>query len=93
MVLVQVLDECHHTHSDHPYNKILKHYRQQSLEDQTSMQVHCPSMLVAHESMHSMLHRRLVQERIHAVPQICACETSNKVYQMRCSCDKSIGLL
>ena len=52
IMLVQVLDECHHTHSDHPYHKILKHYRQQSLEDQTSMQVHWSSMLVVHEGIH-----------------------------------------
>ena len=36
---MQVLDECHHTHSDHPYNVILGYYRRRTLEEQQSMQV------------------------------------------------------
>ena len=35
----QVLDECHHTYSDHPFNAALAHYRQQSPAQRSNTQV------------------------------------------------------
>lgn len=37
--LAQVLDECHHAHDLHPYNQILKHYKEQEATGQARTQV------------------------------------------------------
>lgn len=36
---MQVIDECHHADSMHPFNSILEHYRQQNVQEQSQTQV------------------------------------------------------
>lgn len=36
---VQVIDECHHSYNDHPFNDVLAFYRQQNPAEQQNTQV------------------------------------------------------